>query len=46
MYTFIYIYIRIYTVYTKSKKKKGDISLVQKLMPQLVSRVVCLAPLD
>lgn len=42
----MYIYIRIYIIYTKSRKKKGDISLVEKLMPQLVFRVVCLAPLD
>lgn len=41
----MYIYIRIYIIYTKSRKK-GDISLVEKLMPQLVFRVVCLAPLD
>lgn len=46
IYVYVYIYIYIYILYIRKVKKKGDISLVLKLMPQLVSRVVCLASLD
>lgn len=43
---FVCIYIYVYISYIRKVEKKGDISLVEKLMPQLVFRVVCLAPLD
>lgn len=40
------MYVSIYFFILKKKKIKSDISLAEKLMPQLVSRVVSLAPLN